>query len=125
MDSCLVINVFCVQMNQNLINNTAYNYLSSYKLSMEHFKEMKKLVAERIKTKFYLYKKICKQAPNSQVTEGKCLFVVEIDAGENRGLVEDLKKNFLMKVVGSARTKNNKGCHTEVGNLFLKVKVFK
>ena len=26
-------------MNQNVIHNTAYNYLSSYKLSMEHFED--------------------------------------------------------------------------------------
>ena len=53
---------------------------------MEHFKEMKKLIAESTKTKFYLYKRLCKWEPNSQVTEGKCSFVVEIDAEENRGL---------------------------------------
>ena len=81
-------------MNQNVIHNTAYNYLSSYKLNMEHFEEMKKLVAESIKTKFYLYKRLCEWALNSQVTEAKCLFVVEIDAEENRGLVEDLEKTF-------------------------------
>ena len=92
-------------MNQNVIHNTAYNYLSSYKLSMEHFEEMKKLVAESKKVKFYLYKRLCEWVPNSRVTEGKCLFVVEIDAEENRGWVEDLKKNSLIKVVGSTRTK--------------------
>ena len=94
MDSCLVMSVFCIQMNQNVIHNTAYNYLSSYNLSMEHFEEMKKQVAESTKTKFYLYQKLCKWAPNSRVTEGKCSFVVEIDAEENRGLVEDLKKKL-------------------------------
>ena len=30
-----------------------------------------------------------------------------------------------MKVVGSTRTKNKKGHHTEVGNLFLEINVFK
>ena len=93
---------------------------------MEHFEEMKKLVAESKKVKLYLlYKRLCEWVPNSRVTEGKCLFVVEIDAEENRGLVEDLEKNFLMKVVGSTRTKYKKGSHTEVENLFLKIKVFK
>ena len=92
---------------------------------MEHFKEMKKLVAESKKVEFYLYKRLCEWVPNSQVSEGKCLFVVEIDAEENRGLVEDLEKNFLMKVVASTRTKYKKGSHTEVKNLFLKIKVFK
>ena len=57
MESCLFTNVFCIQMNQNVIPNTACNYLSSYKLSMEHFEEMKKLVAESTKMKFYLYKR--------------------------------------------------------------------
>ena len=112
-------------MNQNIIQNTAYNCLSSYKLSMEHFKEMKKLVAESTKTKFYLYKRACEWAPNSRVTEGKCSFVVEIDTEENRGLVEDLEKNFLMKIIGITRTQNKKGCHIEMGNLFLKIKLFK
>ena len=59
---------------------------------MEHFKEMKKLVAENTKTKFYLHKILCEGVPNSRVTEGKCSFVVEIDAEESRNLVEDLKK---------------------------------
>ena len=51
------------------------------------------------------------------------MFVVEIDAEE--GLVGDLEKNFLMKVVGSTRTQNKKGHHAEVANLFLKLKVLK
>ena len=58
MDSCLLMNVFCIYMNQNVIQNTAYNYLSSYKLSMEYLEEMKKLVAESTKTKFYLCKRL-------------------------------------------------------------------
>ena len=78
----------------NVIHNAAYNYLSSYKLNMEHFEEIKKLVAESTKTKFYLYKRLCKWVCNSQVTEGKCLFAVEIDAEQNRGLVEDLNKKL-------------------------------
>ena len=68
--------------------------MSNFKLNKEHLEEMKKLVAESIKTKFYLYKRLCEWALNSQVTEAKCLFVVEIDAEENRGLVEDLEKTF-------------------------------
>ena len=99
-------------MNQNVIHNTAYNYLSSYNLSMERFEEIKKQVAESTKTRFYLYKRLCKWAPNSQVTGGKCSFVVELDAEENRGLVEDLKKNCLMKVIESTRNQNKKGCKT-------------
>ena len=93
-------------MNQNVIHNTAYDYLSSYKLSIEHFEEMKKLVGKSTKTIFFIYERLSEWVLNSQVTEGKCSFVVEIDAEENRGLVEDLEKNFLIKVVGSARTKN-------------------
>ena len=107
-------------MNQNVIHNTAYDYLNSYKLSMEHFKETKKLLAESTKMKFYLCKRFCEWLSNIRVTEGKYLFVVETDAVENRGLVEDLEKNFLMKVVGSTKNKRNKGCNTEVQNLFLK-----
>ena len=61
---------------------------------MEYFEEMKKLVAESTKTKFYLYKRLCEWVPNSRVIEGKCSFVVEIDAEESRSLVEDLEKNF-------------------------------
>ena len=71
-------------MNQNIIYNTAYSYLSSYKLSMEHFEEMKKLVVKSAKTKFYLYKWLCEWAPNSRVTKEKSSYVVEIDAEENR-----------------------------------------
>ena len=83
------------------------------------------LVVESTKTKFYLYKRLCELASNSRVTEEKCSFLVEINAEENRKLVEDIEKNFLMKAVKRTRTKNKKGCYTEVGNLFLKIKVFK
>ena len=98
-------------MNQNIIHNIAYNYLSSYKLSLENFEEMKKLVAEITKTKFYLYKRLCEWVLNSRVAERKCSFVIEIDAEKERTL--------------STRTKTKKGSHTEVGKLFFKIKVFK
>ena len=80
-------------MNQNVIHNIAYNYLSSYNLSLENFEEMKKLIL------------------NSGVAEGKCSFVIEIDAEKEKTL--------------STRTKTKKGSHTEVGKLFFKIKVFK
>ena len=51
-------------MNQNVINNTAYNYLSYYGISMKHLNEIKKLVVESTNTKFYLYKRLCELAPN-------------------------------------------------------------
>ena len=41
------------------------------------------------------------------------------------GLVEDLKKNFLINVIKRTRVQNKKGRHTEVGNLLIKIKVFK
>ena len=100
-------------MNQNVIHNATYNYLSSYKLSMEHFEEMKKLIVKSAKTKFYLYKRLCKWPLNSRVTKGKSSFVVEIDAEENRGLVKDLKKNFLINVIKRTRVQNKKGHHRE------------
>ena len=112
-------------MNKNVIHNTAYNDLSRYHISMEHLKEMEKLVTESSKTKFYLYNRLCELAPNSQVTEEKCSFIVVIDAEENRNLVDDIQRNFLISVIKRTRPDKKKGCHTEVGNLFLKIKVFK
>ena len=75
--------------------NTAYNYLSGYHISMEHLEEeIEKLVMECSNTKFYLYKRLCELAPNSRVTNEKCAFIVEIDAEENRKLVDDMQRIF-------------------------------
>ena len=71
-------------MNKNIIHNTAYNYLSGYHLSMEHLEEMKKLMVERINTKFYLKKSLCELAPNCHVTNEKCAFIIEIDSEKNK-----------------------------------------
>ena len=112
-------------MSQNVINNTAYNYLSYYGISMKHLDEIKKLVVESTNTKFYLYKRLCELAPNSRFTEERFWFIVETDAEENRKLMDDIGKNFLINVVKRTRTKNKKGRHVGVGNLLLKIKVFK
>ena len=110
-------------MNQNVINNTAYNYFSYYGISMKHLDKIKKLVVESTNIKFYLYKRLCELVLNSRVTEERCWFTTEIDAEESRKLVDEIGKNFLINVV--KRTKNKKGHHVEVGNLFLKIKGFK
>ena len=112
-------------MNKNVIHNTAYNYLSGYHISIEHLQEMEKSVVESSKTKFYLYKRLCDVALNSQVAEEKCSFFVEIYAKENRNLVDDIQRNFLRRLIKRTGPDKKKGHHTEVGNLFLKIKVFK
>ena len=96
-------------MNKNVIHNTAYNYLSGYHINMEHLEEMEKLVAESSKTKFYLYKRLCELASNSWVAEEKYSFVVEIDAEENRNLVDDIQRNFLIRVIKRTRPDKKKG----------------
>ena len=55
---------------------------------MEHFDEIKRLVVESTKTKFYLYKRLCELVLNSRVTEESCSFIVEIDAEENKNLMD-------------------------------------
>ena len=112
-------------MNKNVIHNTAYNYLSGYHISTEHFEEMEKLVVESSNTKFYLYKRLCELAPKSWVTNEKCAFIVEIDAEENRKLVDDMQRIFIIKVLNRTTADKKRGRHTEVGNLFLKIKIFK
>ena len=115
-------------MNKNVIHNTAYNYLSGYHISMEHLEEMEKLVVESSNTKFYLYKRLCELAPNSRVTNEKCAFIVEIDAEENRKLVDDMERIFIIKVLKRTTADKKRGRHTEVfknNNLFLKIKIFK
>ena len=77
-------------MNKNVIHNTAYDYLSAYHISMEHLEEMKKLLVESSNTKLYLYKHLCELAPNSWVTNEKCTLILEVDAEENRKLVDDI-----------------------------------
>ena len=86
-------------MNKNVIHTTAYNYLSGYHISMEHSQEKEKLVAQSSKTKSYLYKRLCELTVNIQVTEGKSSFIVEIYAEENRNLVDDIQRNFLIRVI--------------------------
>ena len=112
-------------MNKNIIHNTAYNYLSDYRLSMEHLDEIQKLVVANIKMKFCLCKRLCKLAPNSRVTEESCSFIVEIDAEEKENQVDNIGKKFLIKIIKRTRPDKKKSCYTEVGNLFLKMKVFK
>ena len=110
-------------MNKNVIHNPAYNYLSGYHISTEHLEEVEKLVVESIC--FYLYKRLCELAPNSRVTNEKCAFIVEIDAQENRKLVDDMQRIFIIKVLKRTTADKKRGRHTEVGNLFLKIKIFK
>ena len=95
---------------------------------MEHLEEMEKIVVESSNTKFYLYKPLYKLAPNSQVTNEKCAFIVEIDAKENRKSVDKMQRIFIIKVLKRTtadKQQKKRRCHTEVGNLFLKIKVFK
>ena len=103
--------------------NTAYNYLSDYHLRMEHLGEIQKLVLESTKTKFCLYKRLCELVLNSRVTKERCSFIVENEAQENKNLVDKIGKSFLIKIIKRTRPDKKKGCYTEVGNLFLKIKV--
>ena len=85
-------------MNKNEINNRAYNYLHGYHISMKNLEEIEKLVVEstKTKTKFYLYKKLCELAPNSRVIKEASSFVVETDNEENRNLIDDIQRSFLL-----------------------------
>ena len=85
-------------MNQNIINNTAYDYLSYFGINMKHLDEIKTFLVESMNTKFYLYKRVCELVPNSRVTEERCWFIVEIDAEENRKLLDNIGKNFLILI---------------------------
>ena len=111
-------------MNKTVIHNTVYNYLCGYHISMEHLQEMEKLVVESSNTKFYLYKRLCKLAPKNQLTNEKCALIVEIDSKENRKLVDDMQRIFIIKVLKRTIADKKRGRHTEVGNLFLKIKGF-
>ena len=52
-------------------------------------------------------------------------FIIEINAEENRKLVDDMQTIFIIKVLKRTTADKKRGRHTEVGNLFLKIKVFK
>ena len=113
-------------MNKNVIHNTVYNYVSGYHISMEHLEEMEKLVVESSNTKFYLYKRLYNLAPNSRVRNEKCAFIVEIDAKENKKLVDGRNaKDFHNKSARKNTADKTSERLTEVGNLLLKIKVFK
>ena len=87
----------------------------------------KKLVVESTKTKarFYLYKKLCELGPNSRVTKEASSIIVDICNEENRNLVGDIQRSFLIRVLKRNRPNKKKGRHTEVGNVFFKIKVFR
>ena len=70
---------------------------------MEHLDEIKKLVVESTKTKFYLYKRLCELVLNSRVTEESCSFIVEIDAEENKNLMD---KKYWEKIFNKNNKKN-------------------
>ena len=74
---------------------------------MEHLDEIKKLVVESTKTKFYLYKRLCELVLKRRVTEESCSFIVEIDAEENKNLMDKKYwEKFLIKII--KRTRANK-----------------
>ena len=50
---------------------------------------------------------------------------MEIEAEENKNLLDKIGKSFLIKIIKRTRPDKRKDCYTEVGNLFLKIKVFK
>ena len=75
--------------------------------------------------KFYLYKTLCELASNSRVTKENCSSIVEIDVEENKNLVDHIGKKKLIKIIKRTRPNKKKGHYTEVGNLFLKITVFK
>ena len=112
-------------MNQNLIKNTAYNYLHDYRLNMVHLEDIQQLVVVVKKKKYHIYKRLCELAPNSQVIDNKYWFVVKIDYQENRDLVDNLQKLFFKKVLKKATPDTKVGNHALVGNLFKKLKMFK
>ena len=67
-------------MYKNVIQNRANYCLCGYCISMEDLKEIKMLVEESGKTKFYFYKRLCELVPSSQVTKGVDSFVVVTDS---------------------------------------------
>ena len=96
-------------MNKNVIYNTVHNYLSGYDISMEHLEEMVKLVMESSNTKFYLYKHLWELVPNSQVTNEKCAFIIEIDPKENRKLIDNMQRIFKIKVLKRTTADKKRG----------------
>ena len=94
-------------------------------LMMVHLEEIQQLVAVGRKRKYHIYKRLCELAPNSRVIDNKYGFVVEIDSEENRDLVDDLQKLFFVKVLKRATADTKVRNHVVVGNLFIKLKIFK
>ena len=113
-------------MNKNEIYNRAYIIIYMVITLAWTFGRNWKISSEKYKnTKFYLYKKLCELVYNSQVTKEASSFIVEIDSEENRNLVDNMKRSFLIRVLKRARPNKNKGRHMEVGNVFFKIKIFK
>ena len=59
-------NIF--QMDKQKINNITDNYLKEYKIGMNHFEEICFLMEQcLLKTEYYIYKRLCELAVNSNV----------------------------------------------------------
>ena len=87
---------------------------------------MKELIINSTKTKYYLFKRLCELMLNSQLEEeNKRWLIVEINYKENCGLINDLSKIFLTKVIKYKRTNQKQAGRNVAGNLFMKIKVFK
>ena len=55
-------------MDKQKINNITDNYLKEYKIGMNHFEEICFLMEQcLLKTEYYIYKRLCELAVNSNV----------------------------------------------------------
>ena len=55
-------------MDKQKINNIMYNYLKEHKIGMNHFEEICFLMEQfLLKTEYYIYKRLCELAVNSNV----------------------------------------------------------
>ena len=82
-------------MNENVKENSIYNYLSRYGTqSPPNFEEIKKVIE---KSDYLIYRKLCELANSSRIVEVTTnWFIVEIDVEENNHLVEDLERKFFI-----------------------------
>ena len=82
-------------MNENVKENSIYNYLSRYGTqSPPNFEKIKKVIE---KSDYLIYRKLCELANSSRIVEVTTnWFIVEIDVEENNHLVEDLERKFFI-----------------------------
>ena len=93
------------KLSDNEIVNIENNYGNLYGIHNIH-EELKTLLKYRGNNKFFIYKLLCRNLGRI-LGEGVGHFKAKLNYDQNRRLIEDINKSFLMKVIQRKRYSEN------------------